>query len=88
MSRSYKKHNVLGYGSDSDKEWKQDYNRRFRRKASMAREEEEFDGLADIRIVANDWMSSKDGKGRWNPEDVDDVERRNKFFNKKGKLRK
>ena len=54
----------------------------------MAHEEEEFDNIADIRLVSDEWLSMKDGKGRWNPEDVDDVERRNKFFNKKGKLRK
>lgn len=87
MSRSYKKHNVLGYGSDSDKDWKQEYNRRFRRRASKAREEEEFDDIADIKCVSNVWLSSKDGKGRWNPWDVDEEERP-KYFNKKGKLRK
>ena len=87
MSRSYKKHNVMGYGSDSDKTWKQEYNRRFRRRASMARDEDEFDKIEDIHCVANEWLSCKDGKGMWNPEDVE-AGRRSKFFNKQGKLRK
>ena len=35
----------------------------------MAHEEEEFDNIADIRLVSDEWLSMKDGKGRWNPEE-------------------
>ena len=98
MSRSYKRNNWTGWTcADSDKEWKQDNNRRFRRKRSECRnrvmkkdfdsiEDDEFDKI-DMRMIADAWMSSKDGKQLWDVENFD-PEKRKRWFNNKGKLRK
>ena len=49
-------------------------------------EDDEFDKI-DMRMVADSWMSSKDGKQLWDTENFD-PEKRKRWFNKKGKLRK
>jgi len=89
MSRSYKRNNYTGYASDSDKSWKQSYNRKSRRRNGHdLNAQDDFDdypreqklyGCSDV------WTSNKDGKCYLprNPGKGGDSR-----FNKQGKLRK
>ena len=88
MSRSYKRNNWTGYScAESDKDWKRSNNRRFRRKETMCVDEDDFDKIEDVRVTSDPWSSAKDGKTLWEP-DFWEPEKRRKYFNRKGKLRK
>ena len=88
MSRSYKRNNWTGYScAESDKDWKRDNNRRFRRKQNMCVDEDDFDKIEDMDSVSDRWSAPKDGKMMFEPEFCV-PEKRRKYFNRKGKLRK
>lgn len=64
MSRSIRKTPIGSYNcGDSEKNDKQIYNRKFRRKTRESLLREDYDNLLfNIRQVSNVWRMSKDGK--------------------------
>lgn len=71
MSRSYRKHAIIGITTaSSEKQDKQRYNRRFRRVIKQAiHVEPDTELLPHLYEYSNPWCMDKDGKYRFDPVD-------------------
>ena len=81
MARSRRKNPCFGWScAESDKDWKQDANRRWRRKNKQLLSQLFYQGkeiiLFRLREVSDVWKSNKDGKQRLNPEEYPEVLRK------------